>query len=65
MSAHRAELISPSAYWDRADNMVRDWKTGRDLPQYEGVCLVYRDIEGPALLRTFLANGERRWEAME
>ncbi len=61
MSGHRAGLTAPSAYWDRADQVVRDWKTGRDLPQYEGPCLIYRDVEGPAVLQTFLANGQRCW----
>jgi hypothetical protein len=65
MIAHRADLTSPNAYWDRADNLVRDWKTGRDLPHYEGVCLVYRDVEGPTMVKTFLANGERQWERLE
>ncbi len=64
MSGHRVGLAMPSAYWDRADKTVRDWKTGRPLPQYEGPCLVYHDIDGPRLVKTFLADGERRWEQM-
>jgi len=61
MTAHRAET-APSVYWDRADKVVRDLKTGRDLPQYEGLCLVYRDVEGPIMVNTFVCNGERLWE---
>ena len=62
MSVKCAGLATPNAYWDRADNVVRDWKTGRDLPHYEGPCLVYHDVEGPTVVKTFLTNGERRWE---
>jgi hypothetical protein len=52
----------PSAYWDRATKAVRDWKTDQPLPEYQGTCLVYRDIEGPVFLRTFLEDGKRCWE---
>ena len=52
----------PSAYWDRTTKAVRDWKTDQPLPEYQGTCLVYRDIEGPVFLRTFLEDGERCWE---
>ena len=53
---------APSAYWDRASKAVRDWKTDQPLPEYQGTCLVYRDIEGPVFLRTFLKDGKRCWE---
>jgi hypothetical protein len=52
----------PSAYWDRATNEVRDWKTDQPLPEYQGTCLVYRDIQGPVFLRTFFQDGKRCWE---
>ena len=61
MSAQVPELNAPQAYWDRADRVVRDLKTGMDLPHFEGQCLVYRDVEGPIVVNTFLHNGKRIW----
>ncbi len=51
----------PSAYWDRVANTVRDWKTDQPLPEYQGTCLVYLDVQGPVFLRTFLKDGKRCW----
>lgn len=65
MSAQQVGCSAPNVYWDRADKVVRDLKTGMDLPQYEGLCLVYRDVEGPTLVNTFLSNGERLWEGSD
>ncbi len=55
----------PSVYLDRAANVVRDWSTDQALPAYEGMCMVYLDLKGPVLVRTFLQNGQRCWEGME
>jgi hypothetical protein len=63
MSEHFFGRTAVSVYWDRADKVVRDLKTGKDLPHYEGLCLVYRDVEGPTLVNTFLSNGERLWDS--
>jgi hypothetical protein len=52
----------PSAYWDRSSNVVRDWKTDQPLPDYQGRCLVYLDVEGPVFLQTFLQDGRRCWQ---
>jgi hypothetical protein len=52
----------PEVYWDRADKVVRDWSTGQMLPNYEGQCLVYSDMQGPVLLHTFLNQGKRQWQ---
>lgn len=52
----------PSAYWDRSSQVVRDWKTDQELPDYQGTCLVYLDIQGPVFVRTFLQGGKRCWE---
>lgn len=57
-------LGRPGAYWDRSDNVVRDWNTDQPMPDYEGTCMVYLDIEGPVFMRTFLNNGERCWEGL-
>jgi len=51
----------PSAYWDRSQNVVRDWNTNRALHDYEGECLVYMDVSGPVFMTTFLHNGQRCW----
>ena len=53
----------PSAYWDRSANVVRDWKTDQALPDYQGTCLVYLDVQGPVFLKTFLQDGQRCWQA--
>lgn len=55
-------LSKPPAYWDRATKVVRDWSTDQPLPEYQGTCLVYHDVNGPVFLQTFLENGQRRWE---
>ncbi|HVO63313.1 MAG TPA: hypothetical protein VMT53_20465 [Terriglobales bacterium] len=52
----------PNAYWDRVANIVRDWHTDQPLPEYQGTCLVYLDVQGPVFLETFLQDGKRRWE---
>jgi len=52
----------PNAYWDRTANVVRDWKTDQPLPEYQGACLVYLDVQGPVFLKTFLQDGKRCWE---
>jgi hypothetical protein len=52
----------PSAYWDRSGDVVRDWKTDQALPDYQGTCLVYLDVQGPVFLQTFLQDGKRCWE---
>jgi hypothetical protein len=52
----------PNVYWDRSANVVRDWKTDQALPDYQGTCLVYLDVEGPVFLQTFLQDGKRYWE---
>ena len=52
----------PSAYWDRTDKIVRDWSTGLALPDYEGQCMVYSDMRGPVVMRTFLNKGQRQWQ---
>lgn len=51
----------PKAYWDRTQRVVRDWNTNRVLPDYEGECLVYLDVEGPVFRQTFLQDGARCW----
>jgi hypothetical protein len=56
------DSAKPSAYWDRSANVVRDWKTDQPLPDYQGTCLVYLDVEGPVFLQTFLQEGKRHWE---
>ena len=55
----------PCAYWDRDNNVVRDWSTNQEIPTYEGPCLVYLDVRGPLVLNTFLHNGQRRWEGVD
>jgi hypothetical protein len=62
MSSSTAKLGHPRAYWDRSASVVRDWKTDQALPEYEGNCMVYLDIQGPVFMMTYLRNGERRWE---
>jgi hypothetical protein len=49
----------PEAYWDKDAQMCRDWDTGRELPNYEG--LIFHGPP-PMILNTRLENGERRWE---
>lgn len=59
-------IISGSAvYWDRAERAVRDWKTGTELPEYQGPCLVYFDLRGPTMMDTFLEGGKRCWREMQ
>jgi len=65
MNSHLSRLSRPGAYWDRSGNVVRDWNTDQALPNYEGKCMVYLDIQGPVLMNTYLLNGERRWESAE
>lgn len=65
MSSRVLTLTHPGAYWDRSDNVVRDWKTDQALPNYEGPCMVYLDIQGPVFMNTYLRNGHRCWEAGE
>jgi hypothetical protein len=65
MSYRAATLTHPGAYWDRSGNVVRDWKTDQALPNYEGQCMVYLDIQGPVLMKTYLRNGERCWESAD
>lgn len=55
----------PGVYWDRSDNVVRDWKTDQPIPNYEGTCMVYLDIAGPVFMETYLRNGQRCWEGQE
>lgn len=50
-----------SVYWDRAERAIRDWKTGAELPEYQGPCLVYFDLRGPTMMDTFLQDGKRCW----
>ena len=56
--------VKPQAYWDRTQRVVRDWKTNHVLPDYEGECLVYLDVEGPVIRRTFLQDGARCWNQL-
>ena len=65
MNSHLSRLSRPGAYWDRSGNVVRDWSTDQALPNYEGKCMVYLDIQGPVLMNTYLRNGERYWESAE
>jgi hypothetical protein len=44
---------------------VRDWTTDQALPEYEGRCMVYLDIQGPVFMNTYLHNGKRCWEVGE
>lgn len=60
-----AKLGRPGAYWDRTGSVVRDWSTDQALPNYEGRCMVYLDIQGPVFMNTYLLNGERCWETAE
>lgn len=55
-------VTKPEVYWDRSDNVVRDWSSGQVLPDYEGQCLFYSDMHGPVLLHTFLNKGKRQWQ---
>ncbi|HEV3038724.1 MAG TPA: hypothetical protein VHA33_13190 [Candidatus Angelobacter sp.] len=55
-------VLKPSAYWDRTDKVVRDWRTGHILPNYEGQCMVYSDMRGPLLMDTFLDRGQRQFK---
>lgn len=52
----------PAAYWDRTGQVVRNWKTDEELPDYEGLCLVYLDLRGPVVMRTFVQKGVRGWQ---
>ena len=61
MHRPHSPATKPEVYWDRADKVVRDWSTGQVLPNYEGQCLVYSDMQGPVLLHTFLNQGKRQW----
>jgi hypothetical protein len=54
--------VKPQAYWDRTQRVVRDWNTNHVLPDYEGECLVYLDVEGPVIRHTFLQDGARCWD---
>jgi hypothetical protein len=65
MSSSAATFSRPHAYWDRSANVVRDWKTDQALPDYEGRCMVYLDIQGPVFMNTYLRNGERCWDRSE
>jgi hypothetical protein len=56
--------LKPQAYWDRAQRVVRDWNTNNVLPEYEGECLVYLDVEGPVIRNTFFQDGDRRWDVL-
>ena len=65
MASPAARVGRPHAYWDRSANVVRDWKTDQALPDYEGRCMVYLDIQGPVFMNTYLRNGERCWDTSE
>lgn len=52
-------------YWDRAEYSVRDWRTGAELPHYEGPCLIYFDLRGPTMMYTFLREGKRCWREIQ
>ena len=56
------ESSKPTAYWDRTAHVVRDWNTDQPLPEYQGTCMVYLDIQGPVFLQTFVHDGKRCWE---
>ena len=57
-------LAKDVVYWDRAEYSVRDWRTGTELPHYEGPCMIYLDLRGPTMMYTFLQNGKRLWREM-
>ncbi len=65
MASYAVKLGHPAVYWDRSGNIVRDWRTDQALPEYEGRCLVYLDIQGPVFMNTYLCNGKRCWEIAE
>jgi hypothetical protein len=65
MPSPAGKLGRPGAYWDRSGNVVRDWTTDQALPEYEGRCMVYLDIQGPVFMNTYLHNGKRCWEVGE
>jgi len=65
MSTAIASSYKPSVYWDRTANVVRDWSTDQALPGYEGMCMVYLDLQGPVFLKTFLQDGQRCWEVSD
>jgi hypothetical protein len=54
-------MIARNVYWDRAECSIRDWKTGAELPEYQGPCLIYFDLRGPTMMYTFLHEGKRCW----
>jgi hypothetical protein len=64
MNQVAVNVVKPQAYWDRAQRVVRDWKTNNVLPEYEGECLVYLDVEGPVIRTTFFQDGARCWDAL-
>ena len=59
-----ATLARDVVYWDRAENSIRDWRTGVELPHYQGPCLVYFDQRGPTMMQTFMEDGKRCWREM-
>ncbi len=62
MDCLRSLASKPSVYWDRTDKVVRNWSTGKAVPEYEGQCMVYSDMRGPLVMHTFLKKGERQWQ---
>lgn len=65
MSGVASKVGRPGAYWDRSANVVRDWSTDQAIPDFEGTCMVYLDIQGPVFMKTSLRNGQRCWEGLE
>jgi len=59
--ARRSFIHQPVAYWDRTDNVVRDWQTNQPLPHYEGPCMYYSDLRGAVVMDSFLRDGKRHW----
>lgn len=45
--------------------VLRAWNTDQVLPHYEGECLIYLDMRGPVLVRTFLRGGKRCWDGLD
>jgi hypothetical protein len=51
------------AFFLPAEGIIRQWGTGEPLWDYEGLILYYQST-GPQLLRTWLKEGDRQWQAV-
>lgn len=52
--------MKTKAFTFMGDNAIYQWDNGRELRDYQGLCVVYHDGQ-QCLFRTWLKSGERNW----